>query len=123
MKEKHNEIYEKLQNEYLKVKGKNKQKEDEILGKMYLVCRELQRNYILDYCRKKGLFFNEDNLEDKIEDATLFVINKYLYKENFKIDKLSAYAYFGFKKAMFKDKDIEMNTQSLDALIEEGLWQ
>lgn len=123
MEQTHNEIYNKLQTEYLKVKGKDKQKEDYLLGEMYLVCKELQRNYILDYCKKKGLRLREDDLEDKIEDATLFVINKYLYKENFKIDKLSAYAYFGFKKSLFNNKDIEMNTQSLDALIEDGLWQ
>ncbi|UTC92230.1 hypothetical protein [Treponema denticola] len=123
MEQTHNERYDKLQTEYLKVKGKDKEKEDYFLSEMYLLCKELQKNYILDYCKKKGLRLREEILEDKIEDATLFLISKYLYKENFKIDKLSAYAYFGFKKAMFKDKDIEMNTQSLDALIEEGLWQ
>lgn len=123
MEQTHNERYDKLQTEYLKVKGKDKEKEDYFLSEMYLLCKELQKNYILDYCKKKGLRLREEILEDKIEDATLFLISKYLYKENFKIDKLSAYAYFGFKKAMFRDKDQEMNTQSLDALIEERLWQ
>ena len=88
MEQTHNERYDKLQTEYLKVKGKDKEKEDYFLSEMYLLCKELQKNYILDYCNKKSLRLREDILEDKIEDATLFVISKYLYKENFKIDKV-----------------------------------
>ena len=117
MKVNHNEIYEKLQAEYLQVKGSNSAKEYALLARMYLVCRELQRNYILDYSRKKNLTFRPEELEDKIEDATLYVIDKYLYKEDFKIDRLSAYAYFGFQKAMFKK---EVPTISLESLIENG---
>lgn len=117
----HNQLYTELQRQYLEVKGNNKHKEDYFLSKMYELIREIQTNYFLDYCKKKGITIPYDDLQDKIEDATLFVINQYLKKPNFKVDKISAYAYFGFKKSLFKNKDKEMNTVSLDYLMEQGL--
>ena len=119
----HNHLYAELQRQYLEARNKNKQLEDYYLSKMYGLVKEIQTNYVLDYCKKKGVNIPYDDLQDKIEDATLFVINQYLRKPNFKIDKISAYAYFGFKKSLFKNKDREMNTVSLDYLMEQGLCQ
>ena len=99
--ETHNKRFEKLQNEFLE------NRTPENLAKMYWLVREIQSNYIYDYIRKHGLFFDFDETEDKIEDATVFVIDKYLKNKDFRIKRLSAYAHFGMLKALFKDKDKE----------------
>ena len=97
----HNARFAKLQEEFLENRS------PENLAKMYWLVREIQSNYIYNYIKKHGLFFNSDELQDKIEDATIFVIDKYLKKKDFKIEKLSAYAHFGMLKALFKDKEKE----------------
>lgn len=97
----HNVRFAKLQDEYLE------SRKPETLVQMYTLVREIESNYILDYMAKHGLFFNSDEFQDKIEDATIFVIDKYLKKKDFKIEKLSAYAHFGMLKALFKDKEKE----------------
>lgn len=112
MEKTHNEIFAELQEKYLATR------ESSILGKMYVVCREMQTHYISSYCKKHGLRFSYDDFEDKVEYATMFVIEKYLTNPKFKVDKLSAYAYFGATKALFEHKDEEMMTESLDAYIE-----
>ena len=99
--ETHNKRFEKLQEAFLE------NRTPENLAKMYWLVRELQSNYIYNYIRKHGLFFDFDETEDKIEDATVFVIDKYLKNKDFRIEKLSAYAHFGMLKALFKDKDKE----------------
>lgn len=104
----HNLTYDELQKEYLKTRDSN------ILGKMYIVCKQLQTNYINNYCKQKKISFSYDELEDKIEISTLYVIEKYLKDKNFKVDRLSAYAYFGFLKAMFKDTEKEIKTIRFD---------
>jgi hypothetical protein len=106
----HNEIYEELQNKYLATRDK------EILGKMYCVAREAARNYLKKYCRNHGLY-NLD-VEELSHDAALFVIEQYLRKSDFKVEKISAYIHFGVKKVLFKDKDIEMRELSYEQLTE-----
>lgn len=100
--ETHNKRFEVLQEEFLKNRN------PETLGKMYFLVREIQTNYILDYQRKKGIKFNLDEFEDKVEDATIFVIDKYLKHRDFRIERLSAYAHFGLLKALYKNKEKEM---------------
>ena len=84
----HNVRFAKLQDEYLE------NRKPETLVQMYTLVREIESNYILDYMAKHGLFFNSDEFQDKIEDATIFVIDKYLKRKDFRIEKLSAYAHF-----------------------------
>lgn len=97
----HNVRFAKLQDEYLE------SRKPETLVQMYTLVREIESNYIYNYIKKHGLSFDFDETEDKIEDATIFVIDKYLKKKDFKIEKLSAYAHFGMLKALFKDKEKE----------------
>ena len=97
----HNARFAKLQEEFLENRS------PENLAKMYWLVREIQSNYIYNYIKKHGLSFDFDETEDKIEDATVFVIDKYLKKKDFRIKRLSAYAHFGMLKALFKDKDKE----------------
>lgn len=106
--ETHNEIFNKLQEDYLKTRN------PETLSKMYLVILELQTNYIKNYCKKKSIYLD---IEEKAEDASTWVIERYLKNPDFKIDKISAYAYFGFLKSMFKDSEQEKNCISYDSLI------
>jgi hypothetical protein len=106
----HNEIYEELQNKYMETK------DNKILGQMYSVAKNCAYNYIKKYYQSHGLY-NFD-ISEKSHDAALFVIEQYLKKPEFKIDKISAYVYFGVQKSLFKNKDIEMNEVSYDAMIE-----
>ena len=105
--ETHNKRFELLENEYLKTRN------PETLSKMYFLVKELQTNYIRKYERTHGFFFNKDDFEDKVEEATIFVIDKYLKHPEFKIGMVSAYAHYGLLKALFKDKDKEMALKTI----------
>jgi hypothetical protein len=96
----HNEIYNELQNNYLETR------DNRILGKMYCVAKNVAFNYIKKYCQSHGLL-NLD-IKEKSHDAALFVIEQYLRKPEFKVEKISAYIHFGTRKALFKNKDVEM---------------
>jgi hypothetical protein len=111
----HNEEYSKQQDLYLENKN-NKILADKALGKMYLIAKEAAYNYIKKYCNQRGLYHLD--IEEKSHEAALFVIEQYLKKPEFKIDKISAYVYFGVKKSLFKNMDIEMNEMSYDEMIE-----
>jgi hypothetical protein len=106
----HNEIYEKLQQKYLINRDKK------TLGEMYLIAKEASRNYLLKYCRTRGIHLNIDELS---HDSSMFVIEQYLRKPDFKVGKISAYIHFGVKKVLFKDKDIEMRELSYEQYIED----
>jgi hypothetical protein len=95
----HNEIYNELQNKYLETRDKI------TLGQMYCVAKEAAKNYLIKYCRQRGLRLN---LEELSHDSALFVIEQYLKKPAFKVGKISAYIYFGVKKTLFRNKDVEM---------------
>jgi hypothetical protein len=109
----HNEQYEALQKEYLETR------DNKVLGEMYLIAKEAAANYIKKYCRSKGLY-NLD-IEEKSHDAALFVIEQYLIKSKFKVEKLSAYIHFGVIKVLFKNKNIEISEISYDELLEREL--
>ena len=96
--ETHNARFAELQTEYLKTRSKK------TLGEMYSVCSECLKNYLRSYERKHNFTFSDDDFKDRLQDACLFVITKYLTKPDFKIEKLSAYAYYGFLKACFNQK-------------------
>src|SRR5574344_1159383 len=91
----HNEQYEKLQEQYLQTGSKK------ILGDMYLIIRTIEKRYISKYIKKHHLIFDDETFEDKVETACIFVIEQYLKKPDFKIEKISAYCYFGMIKSLF----------------------
>jgi hypothetical protein len=105
----HNEIYDQLQKEYLK------NKDNKVLGKMYEIAKEAAKNYLVKYCRDKGIRLDVNELS---HDAALFIIEQYLKKPGFKVDKLSAYIYYGTIKVLFKDKDREQKEVSYEQYIE-----
>jgi hypothetical protein len=106
----HNEIYDELQIKYLQTR------DNKILGKMYCVAKEAAYNYIKKYCKQRGLF-NID-IDEKSHIASLFVIEQYLKKPEFRVDRISAYIHFGTRKALFKDKDIEQREKSYEEILE-----
>lgn len=113
----HNEIFSELQDEYFKTN-----RNPEVLGKMYLVIKEMETNYIQKYCKTNGVEFSFDEMEDRIETATLFVIERYLKYPDFRIDKISAYAGFGRCKALHNVKQQRIDAferYSLENLQEE----
>lgn len=112
--ETHNAQYEKWQKEYMETRS------NKALGEMYKIVREIEKNYINKYCRSHGVIFDDDTLEEKIEIATMFIIEQYMRKPDFHIDKISAYAHFGMIKALFKDMDREKNEISWESYIASG---
>jgi hypothetical protein len=110
----HNEIYNELQNKYLETRDKK------TLGEMYLIAKAAAYNYIKKYCQSHGLY-NLD-INELSHDSALFVIEQYLRKPEFKVEKISAYIHFGTRKALFKDKDIEQNEISYEQYFEEDKY-
>jgi hypothetical protein len=111
----HNDEYTKQQEIYFENKN-NKILSNKALSKMYLIAKEAAYNYIKNYCKQRGLY-NLD-IDEKYHEASVFVIEQYLKKPEFKVNKISAYIYFGIQKSLFHNKDIEMNECSLEELNE-----
>jgi hypothetical protein len=108
----HNSGYAVLQEKYLKTRNNS------LLERMYGIAEEAARNYLKKYCRKKGIRL--DNLGEKAHDAALYVIEQHLRKPGFKVMRLSAYIHFGVLKALYKNKDQEMNETSYEAAFGEA---
>jgi hypothetical protein len=106
----HNELYEDLQKKYIITRDNN------TLGKMYEIAKQAAFNYIKKYCQSHGLY-NLD-IDELSHDASLFVIEQYLKKPEFRVGKISAYIHFGVIKALFKNKNIEMMEVSYDEILE-----
>ena len=107
----HNELFAELQEKYYKTNDKK------VLEEMYLLLLEFYKNYITDYARKRGLKFTKEKIDDlKIEMAER-TISHYLKKEDFRIEKLSAFGYFDFIKIITQNKTEDKNF-SLEQLIE-----
>jgi uncharacterized protein (UPF0128 family) len=104
-----NEKYEKIQDEYLK------NRDDKLLTELYYICVKLAKKYLNKYCRKKGITLN---IEEKSHDSAMFVIEQYLKKLDFKVNRISAYVYFGVIKNLYKDKHREMSEVSYEELVE-----
>jgi hypothetical protein len=108
-----NEIYEKIQDKYLK------DRDNKSLTELYNLCVKLAKKYLNKYCRKKGISLN---IEEKSHDAAVFVIEQDLKKPHFKVIRISAYIYFGVIKNLYKDKHIEMNEVSYEEMVEKDRY-
>jgi hypothetical protein len=116
----HNEIFELLQSEYILARDieKNQVKASRILGKMYEVILRISKNYIVKYARARGLRLD---LEELSHVSALYIIEQYLKKPAFRVNRLSAYAHFGCIKALSKDMDKDKNEVSYEELFEK--WE
>jgi hypothetical protein len=113
----HNERFSELESKYIESKNTLNSKANYYLDQMYLLIKEITYNYINDYCFKKGLTHIDKN--EKAHDAAMFIILQYLKKPDFKIKAISSYAYFGIKKALFQNKNQEMNEVSYEQYFDE----
>lgn len=86
---------------------------------MYSVAAEFCANSILSYSRKKCLGWNDGEILSKAHDCATWLIEPYLRKPEFRINRLSSYAHFALLKILYGNKSYEQRNCSLDALIEE----
>jgi hypothetical protein len=111
----HNDRYSALQEEYLKTR------DNSILEKMYGIAKEAAHNYLTNYSRRKGIRFN--TLHEMSHDSSLYVIEQYLRKPEFKVIRISSYIHFGVLKTLFKNKDLDMKEFSYEEYLENGRGQ
>lgn len=102
IKKNHNDIFSQIQDTYLKTRSNSD------LTKVYLVLVDYYKNLVLNYTHKKYLVWDDDTIMEKANDMATRIIERYLTKDSFKIDKLTAYAHFDFLKIMYGDKEYEM---------------
>ena len=98
----HQYKFDILQDEWLRTGSKR------VLGEMYLVVLDIERNYVKKYLRSKGLKWEPDDVEEMAHDAATWVIELLLKDPTKKLGKVTVYAEFGKRKALFKFADQEM---------------
>jgi hypothetical protein len=101
----HNKQFLELQADYLRT-GDGK-----YLSRMYRLCVDMAGNYIRKYARERRLKLDVAELS---HDSAVFVIERYLKEPGFKIDRISAYMYFGCVKNLYRDKEWEQRRVSYD---------
>jgi hypothetical protein len=99
----HNETFDLLQEDYLVTRDNN------TLATMYEVAKEVAYNYLAKYCRSRSLHLD---LEELSHDSSMYIIEQYLRKPEFRVAKLSAYIYFGVIKNLYKNKNREQKELS-----------
>jgi hypothetical protein len=113
----HNYRFAILEKKYFECRSQHDTvRADKKLGEMYLLCVEIATNYIKNYCKKYNVKLSDT--ETKAHDAATYCIVQYLKHHDFKIKRISSYAYFGFQRAMFANSRKEMQEVSLDELLE-----
>jgi hypothetical protein len=81
----HNSRFSELQDEYLKTR------DEKYLNRMYRLCVDIASNYIGKYAKGKGLNLDITELS---HDSAVYVIEQYLKKPGFRIERISAYMHF-----------------------------
>lgn len=114
----HNKEFADLQKEYLSKPFKERNKE--ILGKMWEVCYSYSCNLLIQYTHSKSLIWADWIIQEKASDMATWLIEPYLRDEKRRIEKLSSYAHFAKLKILYADKEYEMRTVSYDSLLENG---
>lgn len=107
----HNSLFAELQEEYLRTRG------HKCLDRMYRLCVDMATNYIRKYARDKGLPLD---IPELAHDSAVYVIEQYLKKPGFRIDRISAYMHFGCVKSLFRNKEREQREISYEEFILDG---
>ena len=105
----HNGKFADMQNLYIKTRHKK------YLSEMYLILLDYYDNLLRNYVKKNRCVIVDYKL--KLEDMATRTIEHYLANYEFKIEKLSSYAYFDFIKILAKDEKFE-KTVSIEMLDE-----
>jgi hypothetical protein len=106
----HNETFKRLQEDYVTTR------DNKTLGKMYQVAVEVSANYIRKYQNSRGLRLDVDTLS---HDAAIYIVEQYLRKPEFRVDRLSAYAHFGCLKVLFADSKRERREVSYEQTLDD----
>ena len=91
-----NEEFDKLQTEYLSTRS------DKAIYELYKLIRGYMTGFLKSYARKKKFFM--DDLEGKTEDCTYFIIEQYIKKPGWKIDRFTAYYHNAIVKIVHGEK-------------------
>jgi hypothetical protein len=113
----HNVEFAELEEAYIQMRRILPDKARIILGKMYDLCVDCAKNYIRKIQERKGLLFLDLSIAS--HDAAMFIIEQYLSKEAFRVQKVSSYLYFGVIKTLFGNAKKERMEVSYEAYIEE----
>ena len=105
----HNGKFADMQHLYIKTRHKK------YLSEMYLILLDYYDNLLRNYVKKNRCVIFDYQL--KLEDMATRTIEHYLANKEFKIEKLSSYAYFDFIKILAKDEKFE-KTVSIEMLDE-----
>lgn len=105
----HNGKFADMQSLYIKTRHKK------YLSEMYLILLDYYDNLLRNYIKKNRCVVFDYQI--KLEDMATRTIEHYLANKEFKIEKLSSYAYFDFIKILAKDEKFE-KTVSIEMLDE-----
>lgn len=109
---KHNQCYAIAQDEYLQNRN------EKAFQKMFLVAYEYFHNALVCYAQRHGIYFwSSDFIDTLAEDCTTWILEMYLRRPSFKIQKLTSYGHFSLLKNIAKDKNWERNVEL------RGEWQ
>lgn len=109
---KHNIEFEKLQSEYLA------EKNPKTLSKMYEIAYKYCCHLLLQFVHEKNFNWEDETITEKAHDCATWLIEPYLRRQDFKIEKLSSYAHFAKLKILYAHKAEETKEVSLDEFIE-----
>ena len=104
----HNKLFAAAQEKFLA------NRTDKNLGEIYLVLKDYFENLFIKYSRQKSLNWDNETIKEKAHDASTRMIERFIKKPDFKIDKLTSYGHWDFVKILYQDKDYEMNTSSYE---------
>jgi hypothetical protein len=85
------------------------------LDQMYRICRELAAIYTAKYARGRGLNLSIDEIA---HDSAAGIISMYLRKPEFRLEPLSGYLFRCCNTAMWKDRNWDKKTVSMEPLID-----
>ncbi|MDR0722088.1 MAG: hypothetical protein LBF75_04735 [Treponema sp.] len=106
-----NERYDRLQDAYLE-RG-----DAGLLVEMYQVAKHVAHHYLLKYCRNKKLHLE---VPDLAHDAAMYIIEQYLKPKVFRVQRLSAYIYFGVIKVLYRDYKKGVSVISYDEWLKDA---
>ena len=110
-----NEEFSLEQENYYKAKSAgNMEEAKKYLGDIYKTSYNICKFYIDKYCVEHKVFIDK---EEKYHDAATWIIFLYYKFPDFQIQKISSYAVFAVKKALFGDRKSDREI-SLDSLLE-----
>ena len=102
---KHNERFEAAQREYLSQPFGKRDKNS--YRKMYLVAFDYFHNALVRYSVVHYIFWEDARLNELACDCTNWILEMYLRRPKFAIQKLSSYGHFSLLKNIARDKNWE----------------